>query len=192
MQVLVELRRVVVDDAAREDGVRAGGLDLVGQRAVVRGLAVPGVVPGDLDAELLRRGLGVLGDTLSVHLGVVQDVDVGDALVLHVLRLGGTLDGVDRHDAPVGALAGRVVLVGLARLSTGPALGQAERRVRRADLQDPGLVGDRDRDRGRAGVELADVGDGAVVLRDLTSVGRRSARPPTCPPPPWRRRASCT
>src|SRR3712207_7688595 len=34
VQVLVELRRVVVDDAAGEDGVGARRLDLVGERAV--------------------------------------------------------------------------------------------------------------------------------------------------------------
>ena len=153
-------------------------LDLGGQRPVVRRLAVPGVVAGDLEAERLRGGLRVLRDALAVHLGVVEDVHVGDALVLHVLRLGGTLDGVDRHDAPVVALAGRVVLVRLARLRARAALGQAEGGVGRADLQDPGLVVDRDRDRRGTGVELTDVGDRGIVLRDLAGVGRRRARLP--------------
>src|SRR5215213_4599756 len=175
VEVLVQLRRVVVDDAAREDGVRAAGLDLGRQRTVVGRLAVPGVVARDLDPELLRGGLRVLRDALAVHLGVVEDVDALDALVLHVLRLRGALDRVDRDDAPVVALAGRVVLVRLAGLGACAALGQAERRVRRADLQDPGLVVDRDRDRRGAGVELAEIGDRVVVLGDLARVGRRLA-----------------
>ena len=154
------------------------GLDLRGERPVVRRLAVPRVVARDLEPELLRGGLRVLRDALAVHLGVVEDVDAGDALVLHVLRLGGTLDRVDRHDATVVALAGRVVLVRLARLGARAALGQAESGVGRADLQDPGLVGDRDRDRRGTGVELADVGDRLVVLRDLAGVGRGRARLP--------------
>src|SRR5215217_3236969 len=173
VEVLVQLRRVVVDDAAGEDGVRATGLDLRRQRAVVRRLAVPGVRARDLDPELLRGRLRVLRDALAVHLGVVEDVHAGHALVLHPLRLRLALDDVDRHDATVVALAARVVLVGLARLSARAGLRQAERGVRRADVQDPGLIGDRDRDRRGARVELADVGDRAVVLGDLARVGRR-------------------
>ena len=153
-------------------------LDLGGQRPVVRRLAVPRVVARDLEPELLRGGLRVLRDALAVDLGVVEDVHVGDALVLHVLRLGGTLDRVDRHDAAVVALAGRVVLVRLARLGARAALGQAESGVGRADLQDPRLVVDRDRDRRGTRVELADVGDRGVVLRDLACVGRRRPRLP--------------
>ncbi len=178
VEVLVELRCVVVDDAAGEDGVSATRLDLGGERAVVRRLAVPGIRARDLEAERLGSGLRVLRDALAVDLGVVEDVHAGDALVLHVLRLGGTLDRVDRHDATVVARTGRVVLVRLARLRTGAALGQAERRVGRADVQDPGLVGDRDRDRRGTGVELADVGDRGVVLRDLAGVRRGLARLP--------------
>src|SRR5215218_1208797 len=164
VEVLVQLRRVVVDDAAGEDGVRSARLDLASERAVVRRLAVPGVGARDLDPELLGGGLRVLRDALAVDLGVVEDVHAGHALVLHPLRLRLALDDVDRHDAAV---------VGLAGLGAGSGLGQAERRVRRADLQDPGLVRDRDRDRRGARVELADVGDRAVVLRDLARVGRR-------------------
>src|SRR5205085_11425750 len=48
-------------------------------------------------------------------------------------------------------------------------------RVRRAALQDAGLVEDRDRHGGCTGVELADVGDGALVLGCLAGVGRRLA-----------------
>ena len=178
VQVLVELRTVVVDDAAGEDGVGARRLDLVGQRAVVGRAAVPRVVAGDLDPQLLGRGLRVLRDALAVHLGVVEDVHVGDALVLHVLREGGALDVVDRHDAPVGAGPGRVVLVRLARLGARAALGQTVSGVGRGDLEQVAVVGDRDRDRRSAGVELADVGDGAVVLRRLTGVVGRRARLP--------------
>jgi hypothetical protein len=84
---------------------------------------------------------------------------------------------VGGDDAPVGALAGRVVLVGLALVGALGA-GQADVGVRRRDLQDAGLVEDRERDRRGARVELAEVDDRRRVLRGLAGVGRRLARLP--------------
>ena len=75
--------------------------------------------------------------------------------------------------------AARVVLVGLARLG---ALGarQADVGVGRRDLQDPGLVEDRQRDRGRAGVVLAEIGDRGWVLRRRRALAGDARRAPTC------------
>ena len=77
----------------------------------------------------------------------------------------------------------RVVLVRLARLGARLVRGQADVRVRRADLSDPGLVENRDRHLRDARVVLADVadrvlvGDGrAGVLRALALVGRAGRR----------------
>ena len=119
--------------------------------------------------RLLRDLLGVVGDALPVDLLVVQDVDALDALILHVGDLRRALDGVGGHDAAVGALTGRVVLLGLALVGA-LAAGQADVGVRRGDLQDAGLVEDRDRDRGRARVELAEVGDRVLVADRLAGV----------------------
>ena len=89
-------------------------------------------------------------------------------------------------------------LVAAERLA-GQVLGAAPRR----HLKQPGLVGDRQRRPGRAGVELADVGDRGRVLGRLAGVGaggggvpaapgrrRRGprARPPRRPPLPRRPR----
>ena len=128
--------------------------------------------PGGLGA---RRDL--IGEALPVDLLVVQDVDLRAALVLLVGHLRRRLDVVGGHDAAVGALAGRVVLVRLALVGALGA-GQADRRVGRRHLQDAGLVEDRQRDRGGARVELAEVGDRRLVLRGLAGVARGRARIP--------------
>src|SRR5207302_6240427 len=53
-KVLHQLRAVVADNAAEEDGLRAGRLDEVRKRLVARLLRVPALEADDLDAELLR------------------------------------------------------------------------------------------------------------------------------------------
>src|SRR3954469_6550355 len=112
--VLDELGAARVVDAAHEDAVRTGLLDLLEQRRVVRGLLVPGVVRHDLDAVLGGVLLEHLRDALAVGLVVVQHV-----ALLHAEGLTGedrgrrTLDVVGGHDPGVIALARRVVLVGL-------------------------------------------------------------------------------
>ena len=114
----------------------------------------------------------------AVDLLVVEDVGARAALLLGEGGQRRALVGVLGQHARVGALAGRVVLVRLAGLGAGVVGGDADRGVARADLGDAGLVEDRQRDRRRAGVELADVADGRVVARDLERVGGRHARLP--------------
>src|SRR3954452_17299131 len=177
VQVLPELHGVVLGDAAEEDAVGALPLDRAGQRAVVRGLRVDALVAEDRQALGLGRRDDVVRQALAVDLLVVQDVGLRAAVVLLVRDLRRRLDVVGGHDAPVGPLARGVVLVGLALVG---ALGarQADSGVRRRDLQDPGLIEDRDRDGRSAGVELAQVGDGRLVLRRLAGVAGGGARVP--------------
>ena len=109
------------------------------------------------------------------YLLVVQDRRVRAAVLRHHGGQSGALDGVLGHDPQVVARAGRVVLVGLALLGAGLAGGQAHGGVRRADLGDRHLVQDRDRDRARARVELADVGDRVLVLRHLRALAEAAS-----------------
>src|ERR1700746_2287940 len=74
LDVLHQLRPVVADDAAEEDGLRARCLDPGGKRLVARRLRVPALEAGDGDAELLRRRAVRAGDAETVRLLVVQDV----------------------------------------------------------------------------------------------------------------------
>src|SRR4051794_28957296 len=172
-----DLHALVLGDAAEEHAVGAGRLDLRGERAEVRGLRVDAVVAEHLEALRLGDVGHLVGDALPVDLLVVEDVELRAALTLLVGHLGRRLDVVGGHDAAEGALAGRVVLVRLA-LVRALGAGQADVRVRRGDLQDAGLVGDRQGDRRRARVELTQVRDGRRVLRRLAGVGRSLARLP--------------
>ena len=119
----------------------------------------------------------LVGEALPVDLLVVEDVRLRAALLLLVGDLRRGLDVVGGDDAPEGALAGRVVLVGLALVGALGA-GQADVVFDGRDLQDAGLVDDRDRDRRGARVELAEVGDRRLVLRGLARVRRDLARLP--------------
>ena len=123
-----------------------------------------------------------VGEARAVDLLVVQDVDLGAAVLLHERGERGALDRVLRDDARVGALAGRVVLVRLARLGARPSVVRPTRRVGRGDLRDAGLVEDRDRDRRGARVELAEVT--ATSSRPAPPCGRSRRRRPasTCRP----------
>src|SRR4051795_3909059 len=165
--VLVQLDAVRGGDAAEEERVSAAGLDLLRQRAVVRGLDVDAVVAHYLDAVQLRCVTSGLGDTCAVDLLVVGLVELLDAKLLHPLTLRSALDVVRRHDTRVGALAGRVVLLRRTLAAGAGVLRQFERRVRRADLHQVRLVRDRDRNRRRARVELAEVSDRRLVLTRL-------------------------
>ena len=71
-----------------------------------------------------------------------------------------------------------IELVRLPLLGAGQELRQTDRRRAGADLHEPRFVGDRERDRGRAGVELPDVGDRAGVLHRLARVLGRLVRIP--------------
>ena len=144
-----------------------------GERAVVGGVLVDALVALDLQADLLGRQLDVLGQARAVDLLVVEDVGRGAVLLLGQRRQRGALVGVLGQDAGVGAHAGRVVLVGLAGRGAGVVGRDADRGVARADLRDAGLVEDRQRDRGGAGVELADVADRRLVAARLARVGGR-------------------
>ena len=126
----------------------------------------------------LSRELDVLAQARAVDLLVVGHEDLRAAVLLHERRESGALNRVLRDDARIGPRAGGVVLVGLARVGARLVRGQAHSGVRGADLRDPGLIEDRDRDRGGARVELADVDGGAVVLSDLAGVGLRGLRRP--------------
>ena len=77
---------------------------------------------------------------------------------------------VGGDDAREAARPGGIELVGLPLLRSRQELRQADRRRPRADLHEPRLVRDRQRDRRRAGVELSDVGDRARVLDRLAGV----------------------
>src|SRR5215210_3398686 len=177
-EVLVDLHRVVGGDARVHHAVRAGALGLGGQRAVVRRVLVDRLVGDDLEALLLRGVLDVPREAGPVDLLVVQDLHLGAAILLHERRERGALNGVLRDDAGVRALAARVVLVRLAGLGAGLVGVEAHGRVGRGDLRDARLVEDRDRDRGAARVELADVDGGRIVLRRLAGVGGDRLRSP--------------
>src|SRR5690349_1161628 len=170
--VLGQLHTVVVGDAAEEHAVSALAVDLRSDRAVVGRLRIPAVVAEGGDAGRLQRGHGVGRETLTVDLLVVQDVGLRAPLLLHHGGNRSGLHRVLRDHTHVGALAGRVVLVGLAGLRTCRIGRESHGGVRRADLTNTGLVQDRDRDSARARVELAEVQDRRLVLRRLTGVGR--------------------
>src|SRR5215208_6751008 len=177
-EVLVDLDGVVGGDARVDHAVRAGALGLGGQGTVVRRVLVDRLVGGDLEALLLRGVPDVPREAGPVDLLVVEDLHLGAAILLHERRERGALDGVLRDDAGVGPLARRVVLVRLARLGARLVGGQTHGGVRRGDLWHARLVEDRDRHRGAAGVELADVDGRAVVLRRLARVGGDRLRSP--------------
>ena len=119
-----------------------------------------------------------LGDTGSVDLLVVCHVELLDSKLRHPVAESGSLDVIGRHDARVRALSGRVVLLRRTLAAGAGVLRQLERRVRRADLNQARLVDDRDRDRRRARVELAQVGDRRLVLGRLAGVRGHRARLP--------------
>src|SRR5207253_2717242 len=112
---------------------------------------------GDLDPELLRRGLIGLRDAEAVRLLVVEDVDLLEAERLRPERVSGALDVVGGDDAGEVAHPGRVVLL---RLADVPLLRQARVRVRRAEPEKrTGAVADRDLDLRAPGVERPEHGD---------------------------------
>ena len=180
--VLDHLGAVLVDQAAEEDGVRPGRLDLLEQRLVARRLRIPRLEADDLDVEELGRLAGRGRDAEAVGLLVVQDVHLRDALILHELRDRRALVVVSRGDARVVPRSRRVVLVGLGRVTAARQVDrQARIRVRRRDHRDPTvrrLVQHRDDDRRATGVERADDSDHLVVRRVVVGVLRALARVP--------------
>src|SRR4051794_6205267 len=176
--VLVQLDAVRGRDAAEEERVSTARLDLRRESAVVRRLDVDALVADDLDAVHLGGITGGLGNARTVDLLVVGDEELRHAKLLHPGTLNGALDVVRGHDTRVGALAGRVVLARRTLAARARVLSQLERRVRRADLHEAGLVGDWNRDRGSARVELTDVADNRLVLRGLPRIARGLARIP--------------
>ena len=179
--VLDHLGAVLVDQAAEEDRVGVGAADLPEERLVARRLRIPGLEAGDLDPDGLRGVPEVRRDAEAVGLLVVQDVDARDALLLGELGHGRALVRVMRDDAGVVAAARGVVLVRLGRVATGPALGEADVRVRGRDHRDAAarsLVQHRDLDRGAARVERADDADDLLVAGIGLRVRRALARVP--------------
>ena len=76
-EVLDQLAAVVADDAAEEDRVRPGLLDLVRERLVARLPSVPALEAADgRDAELLRVVHEQGRDAEAVRLLVGEDVDL--------------------------------------------------------------------------------------------------------------------
>ena len=124
--VLDQLGAVLADQAADEDGVGPGRLDLLVERLIRRCLRVVRVETGDLDPERLRRVLEVRRDAEAVRLLVVEDEDVLDADRLRELGVGSALVGVVGDDARVVARAGRVVLVRLGLVARQARLRQAD------------------------------------------------------------------
>src|SRR5829696_81314 len=172
--VLDELGRVVLDDAAEVDGVGVGLCDLVHKRTVVGRRTVYTLAADDVDALVLRGLLELVGEALAVGLLVVEDVDGLEALVQHQRDAGLALLVVGHDHAGVVALARRVVLLRLVRLTA--RLGQADVGVRGADHAEPGLVEDRDLHRRAPRVEGPDPADDLLVLgrrlRVLRALGR--------------------
>src|SRR5215471_109429 len=181
--VLDQLTTVVVVDAAHIDHVRVHRLDVLEDRRVARLLGVPGLVAEDGEAV----GLGAVDerrrDALPVGLVVVQDEDPLDLQVLRreVCR-GGALVVVRGDHAGVVALAGRVVLVRLARV---PLLGQAGVGVRVRDHEHGRRVQHRDLNLRASGVVGAHHGDlvgvrhvrlGVVGAGRLVPLARRCRR----------------
>src|SRR3954451_24645457 len=170
--VLEHLHAVLTGDARPEEAV---ALDLRRDGAVVRRVAVRALAVLDRQAGGLRRALDVPGEAGAVGGLVVPQRDGLAAVVLHDGDQRRALDLVARHDARVRALAGRVVLVRLARLGARLVRGQAAIGVGRADLRDAGLVEDRQGHLRAAGVELAQIRDRGLVADRLARVLRRLA-----------------
>src|SRR5207248_8368301 len=81
-QILDQLAAVLADQAAEEDRVRPGLLDLVGKRLVRRGLRIPGREAGRREADARQDVLEVACDALAVRLLVVEDVHLFRAELL--------------------------------------------------------------------------------------------------------------
>src|SRR3954454_8951652 len=170
--VLHSLHAVRLDLAGVDEAVR---LDLRRERPVVRRLRVDALVGVDLQAGLRRDHHHVASKTRAVGGLRVPDRDGRAAGLLGRRHQRRRLDRVLRDDTRVCALARRVVLVRLTGLGARLVGGQADVRVRRADLSDTGLVQDRDRDLRDARVVLADVADAVLVRNRLAGVLRRLA-----------------
>src|SRR5207342_3528339 len=86
------------------------------------------------EAQLLRILAEQRRDPVPVGLLVREDVDLLHALCLRELRVGGTLELIVPDHTRVVALAGRVVVVRLARLGAGAADRESWIRIRGADV----------------------------------------------------------
>src|SRR5215204_1012470 len=149
--VLEELGGVVLYDATEVDGVGVLLGDLVHHRAEVGRGGIDTLTADDLYTEFFGALLDLVGEPLAVGLFVVEYVDGLHAFLFHQEGARLALLVVGHDHTGVVALARRVVLLRLVRLTTG--LGQADVGVRRADHAEPGLVEDRDLDRRTTGVE---------------------------------------
>ena len=172
--VLDQLATVRADQAAQEDRIRVGRLDLLHQCLVVGGLRIPRVTPGHLDAELRRRLLEEVGHTDAVGLLVVEHVHALGAQLLRQGRVHRALRVVHRDHASVVSNAARVVLVGLTGLTAG--LRQPEVGVGAADLDQSDPVQDRHLELGARRVERAQHADHAGIANvgiRVRAAGRR-------------------
>src|SRR5579859_61569 len=158
-QVDPQLAGVVLGDAPKVDDVGTALANLLGQGAIIAGLAVDPLGTADhLDAGLRGR-VGIdQGQAVSVQLGVVQDVGLGGANGLGPSGCRGALDLIRGDDTGVIALAVRVVDVWLVRLDRAfDLLGQTWVGIGRRDHAQILGAQDRNRDFRGAGVERADV-----------------------------------
>src|SRR4051794_30973276 len=171
-RVLHGLHAVRLDLAGVDEAIR---LDLRRERAVVGRLWIDAVVRIDLQARLRGDHRHIASEARAVGGLRVPDRDRRAAGLLRRRYERGSLDRVLRDDTRVRALARRVVLVRLTGLGARLVRGQADVRVRRADLSDPSLVQDRDRHLRDARVVLTDVADAVLVRDGLTGVLRRLA-----------------
>ena len=108
---------------------------------------------------------------------IVEHVQPVHAQRLHQLDLRRSLRDVAGLQASERALAAGIEAFGLV-LPGVEGRGQPDVRARRADLQDARRVDQRQRDRCRRRVEVAEIGDRAGVLRGDLRVGRGDARAP--------------
>ena len=125
----------------------------------------------------MPRSLGVARDEFRERqlkrVLVVEHIQPLHAQRLHQLHLRFGLRRIARLQAPEGAFPGGVEAFGLV-LAGVERGGQPHIRARRADLQDARGVDQRQRDRGRARVVVAQVGDRAWCPRRPSSRSSRS------------------
>jgi hypothetical protein len=144
VDITPELTGAVLDDAAVEDGIRSGRCDAARERAELACLRRDALWTTEHgNTAACARGGEWFGNTATVGLGIVKDVDRFDAQLLRPRGRSDRLEIVTQHGPRVTAHPGRVVHAGLL---TRPRhrLRQSRIRVARRDHQQrPGTVQNR-------------------------------------------------